>query len=229
MQTQKKLESQDLEVYQMQQQIKELQQQNDDIKNAHKIEIKKIKKKLSHNNNEIHRLRNYNKTLLSQIKKLKNKKQADQKLEQVKQDFTKKLFEKNEKICHRKSYSQDSIEKIKKLEDERKSQQETSNKELMINNKRMTKLDELKNLLVKNIQTSNKGTNTNLVELSKVEESSNKQDSQEKRMPYRHPNHKSCYDQRQCQEDYKKYSSYRETNYNIEKERRQNRQFMWKL
>ena len=95
----------------------------------------------------------------------------------------------------------------------------------MINKDTMTKLVEIKNFPNKNIQTSEKGTNNNPIELSKaskVEESSNKQDSQEKRMPYRHPNHKNHYDQRPCQEEYKQYSSYRETNYNIKKEQKQN-------
>ena len=47
-------------------------------------------------------------------------------------------------------------------------------------------------------------------------------------MPYHHPNHKSRYNQSQGQEEYKKYSSYRQTKYNVEKEREQNRQFAWK-
>jgi hypothetical protein len=59
-------------------------------------------------------MRNHNKNVLTQIKKLKNKKQGDQKLEQSNQDF-KKLFEKNDEICHLKSHHQDLIEQIKKL------------------------------------------------------------------------------------------------------------------
>ena len=94
MQNQKNLESQGSKIYQMQQQIKELQQHICDKGNTHKIEIENIKKKLPHNNNEIIRLRNHNKNILTQIKKLKNKKQGDQKLEQTNQDFEKKLFEK---------------------------------------------------------------------------------------------------------------------------------------
>ena len=45
-------------------------------------------------------------------------------------------------------------------------------------------------------------------------------------MPYRHPNHKSCYDQQQGQEESKQCSSYQQLNYNIEKEERQN-QLLW--
>jgi hypothetical protein len=59
---------------------------------------------------------------LTQIKKLKNKKQGDQKLEQANQDFEKKLFEKDDEICHLKSHHQDLIEQIKKLEDEKELQ-----------------------------------------------------------------------------------------------------------
>ena len=64
----------------MQQQIKELQQHICDKGNTHKIEIENINKKLLHNNDEIIRLRNHKKNILTQIQKLKNKKQGDQKL-----------------------------------------------------------------------------------------------------------------------------------------------------
>ena len=62
---------------------------------------------------------------------------------------------------------------------------------------------------VKN-QTSKKGTNTDPIELlpkiSKVEVS-NKQ-SQEIKIPYRHSNYKSRYDQRQGQKEHKPMSCY---------------------
>jgi hypothetical protein len=82
----------------MQQQIQGLQQQINDKENTHKIQIENINKKLSHNNDEIICLRNHNKNLLTQIKKLKNKKQGDQNLQQANQDFEKKLFEKDDEI-----------------------------------------------------------------------------------------------------------------------------------
>ena len=69
------------------------------MENTHKIEIENINKKLSHNNDEIIRLRNHNKNLLTQIKKLKNKKQGNQKLEHANQYFKNKLFEKDYEIC----------------------------------------------------------------------------------------------------------------------------------
>jgi hypothetical protein len=95
----------------------------------------------------------------------------------------------------------------------------------------MTKSIETKNLLVQKIQTLEKETNIDLIELpetSKVEERSNKQYSEEIRVPYHHPNHKSCYNQQQGQEEYKQCSYYQQLNYNIEKERRKNRQLLWK-
>jgi hypothetical protein len=48
-------------------------------------------------------------------------------------------------------------------------------------------------------------------------------------MPYRHPNQKSRYDQREGQEEYKQCSSSQQINYNIEKERKQNRQWKPKM
>ena len=81
------------------------------------------------------------------------------------------------------------------------------------------------------VQTSEKGTNVDPIKLpqtSKVEDISNKQDPKEMWVPYRHPNHKSRYDQQQGQEESKQCSSYQQLNYNIEKERRQNRQLLWK-
>ena len=56
-------------VDQYQQQIKVLQQQNDDSKKTHKSEIAKSNKALLNNSEEIFRLRNHNKTLITKIKK----------------------------------------------------------------------------------------------------------------------------------------------------------------
>jgi hypothetical protein len=56
-----------------------LQQQNNNIKITHKRETKNISKKLSSKDDEISRLRNHNKTLLIEMKKLKNEKKMQQK------------------------------------------------------------------------------------------------------------------------------------------------------
>ena len=66
----------------------------------------------------------------------------------------------------------------------------------------MTKSVEIEKLLVQKIQTLEKETNIDPIELletSKVEERSNKQYPEEIRVPYFHPNHKSRYDQQQGQ------------------------------
>ena len=73
----------------------------------------------------------------------------------------------------------------------------------------MIKSIEIEKLLVQKIQTLEKETNTDPIELpktSKVEERSNKQYSEEIQVPYRHPNNNSHYDQQQGQEEYKQVS-----------------------
>ena len=94
---------------QYRQQIKFLQQQNDDSKKTHKSEITKSNKTLSNNSEEIFRLRNHNKTLVTKIKKLKN----SQKIEQ--------------NSCIR-SHNKDLKEQLKKSEDDRKEQVEVIKK-----------------------------------------------------------------------------------------------------
>jgi hypothetical protein len=127
------------------------------------------------------------------------------------------------------------VTQIKKLKNEKKSQKERLeqfyNKEAMTSEEAILKPIEIKKFLVKKIPTSEKGIKTDLVELpivSKVEESSNKQDSKEIRVPYHHLNHKSHYDQQKSQEEYEQCFFYRKLNYNIVKEQRQNQQLVWK-
>ena len=71
-QVQRKLESQEPEIYGHQQHTKELQQKYDDSKKAHELETAKSNKALSNNSKEIFKLKNHNKTLVMKIKKLKN-------------------------------------------------------------------------------------------------------------------------------------------------------------
>jgi hypothetical protein len=72
------LEKQDTKIHKFQQQIKESQQQISNIKNTHKKESENINKKLLSKDEEISRLRNHNKNLLVDMKKLKNKRKAQQ-------------------------------------------------------------------------------------------------------------------------------------------------------
>ena len=87
-----KLESQESEVGQCRQQIKVLQQKNDDSEKTHKSKIAKCNKTLSNNSEEIFRLRNHNKTLITKIKKLKN----SSKREHSSEDLEGKILEKQE-------------------------------------------------------------------------------------------------------------------------------------
>ena len=57
---------------------KKLQQQHDDIKKTHKLGITKINKVLSSNTEELFRLQNHNKTLITKIKKLKHSRKKEQ-------------------------------------------------------------------------------------------------------------------------------------------------------
>ena len=101
-------------------------------------------------------------------------------------------------------------------------------------------IDQIEKLSDIRIPTSEKGTNTESVSiqiqrnayidksLQTSKEDGSKEKSQEIRMPYCHPNHKSRYGKRQYQKLYKHHSSYRQTNYKFIKEERQNRQLVWK-
>ena len=98
MQIRHNLENQESLIDQYGQQIKVLQQQNDDSKKTHKLEIAKSNKTLSNNSEEIFRFRNHNKTLVTKIKKLKN----SRKTEQSTKDIEGKLLDKQEEnICIR--------------------------------------------------------------------------------------------------------------------------------
>ena len=79
-------------VDQYQEQIKVLQQQNSDSKKEHKLEIAKSNKTISNSSEEIFKLRNHNKTLVTKIKKLKNSRKIKQSME----DIEGKLLEKQE-------------------------------------------------------------------------------------------------------------------------------------
>jgi hypothetical protein len=140
--------------------------------------------------------------------------QDDQMTVQKKQEeFDKVVANKEEEICRLKNHNQSLVAQIKKLKNEKRSHKEKleqlTSKEAMTDKETMTEPVEIEKLPVKKIQTSEKGTKIDLVEsleASKVEESSIKQNSQEIRMPYRHPNHKNRYNQQQDQAKYKQVS-----------------------
>jgi hypothetical protein len=72
-------EKQDTKIHKSQQWTKYLQQENNHIKITHKKETGNINEKLSSKDDEIPHLRNHNKTLLLEIKKLKNEEKEQQK------------------------------------------------------------------------------------------------------------------------------------------------------
>ena len=69
-----------------------LQQQYDDSKKTHKLELTKVNNVLSSNTEEICRLRNHNKTLIAKIKKLKH----SSKREHSGEDLEGRILEKQE-------------------------------------------------------------------------------------------------------------------------------------
>ena len=70
--------------------MKELQQKCDDIRRAHKLEITKSNNTLTSKIEEVFRLKNHNKTLVTKIKKLKRIRKS----EQVNEDFEGNIIEK---------------------------------------------------------------------------------------------------------------------------------------
>ena len=84
------------------------------------MEIAKINKTLSNNSEEIFRLRNHNKTLVTKIKKLKN----SQKTEQSMEDIEGKLLDKQEESRCMRNHNEDLKEQLEKFEHDRKSQVE---------------------------------------------------------------------------------------------------------
>ena len=97
-----KLGDQESVVDQYRQQIKVLQQQNEDSKKTHKSDIAKSNKTLSNNSEEIFRLRNHNKTLVTKIKK-KNSRKTEQSME----DIEEKLLDKQEENDCIRSHNKD--------------------------------------------------------------------------------------------------------------------------
>ena len=68
MQLHEKLENQETKLCHHQQQKEKLQQQYDDSKKTRKLELRKVNNVLSSDTEEIFRLRNHNKTLITKIK-----------------------------------------------------------------------------------------------------------------------------------------------------------------
>ena len=77
----------------------------------------------SNEEEEISRLRDHNQKLLLQIKKVKDKVQCDQKLEEENRDLQKELAGKDEENSFLKRLNQELLEQIKKLREDKKLQE----------------------------------------------------------------------------------------------------------
>ena len=102
-QVQMKLENQETQLRHHKQQKEKLQQQYDDNNQTYELELTKVKKVLSSNSEEIFRLTNHNKTLVTKIKKLK----SSRKTEQSTEDIEGKLLDKQEENCCIKRHNED--------------------------------------------------------------------------------------------------------------------------
>ena len=92
-QIQTKVRCQEAENCRLQQQIEELQQKEEDSKKAHKLEITKVYNTLTSNTEEIYRLGNHNKLLVTNIKNLKSTKKEYNSNEDIEWKFLKKQEE----------------------------------------------------------------------------------------------------------------------------------------
>ena len=167
-----KLTDQESVVDQYRQQIKVLQQQNSDSKKEHKLEIAKSNKIISNNSEEIFRLRNHNKTLITKIKKSKN----NNKREQSGDDLEGKSLEKQEENQCVNNSNQEPHNQIKELEIKEKSQEEGIEKIQNHNN------------LIDNQEAQ-------IEEVKKVLVAIQKKEEQTTPTPYNHPNYNRHFDQ----------------------------------
>jgi hypothetical protein len=189
-----------------------------------------LKEKLTEKEEESSCLRNLNQKLLEQIKILKDERKEN--LESKNKDDK---SEDKEELLRLRRHNQDLLTQVKKLKHDKKSlQEELYRKTSLIDKETMT--NPIENLSDTQISTVEKGTNTKSNNghiqknayvdrsLQTSKEYDSKEKSQEIRMPYHHPNHKSPSDQRLRKEENKQSSSYKQIKYHTEKERRQNQQ-----
>ena len=111
----------------------------------------KVNKVLSSNSEEIFRLRNHNKTLVTKIKKLK----SSRKTEQSTEDIEGKILDEEENRCIRR-HNEDLKEQLKKSEDDRKSHVEVIKKFQNDNMQLENKLEEIQNETLKPQETKTK-------------------------------------------------------------------------
>ena len=111
----------------------------------HKLEIVVVKNTLSNNNEEIFRLKNHNKMLVTKIKKLKNSWKAEPSNEDIEGKF---LDKQEENSCIR-NHNKYLKEQLKKSEYDRKSQVELIKKFKNDNIQLESKLEKIQNETLK--------------------------------------------------------------------------------
>ena len=130
---------------------------------------------LSSNTEEIFRLRNHNKTLITKIKKLKN----NSKREHSDEDLEGRILEKQEESQCLNNHNQELENQIKKLEIEKKSQ-----------NERIEKIQNHNNLLEnQEAQIEENASKNQIEEVKTVLFVVQKKEKQTTHTPYRHPNY----------------------------------------
>ena len=115
-----KLENHETELCHHQQQKEKLQQKYDDSNKTHKLELTKFNNVLSSNTEEIFWLRNHNKTLITNIKKLK----CCSKRKHSGEDLEGRILEKQEENRCLNNRNKELENQIKKLEIKKKLQDE---------------------------------------------------------------------------------------------------------
>ena len=111
----------------------------------HKLEITTVKSTLSNNTEEILRLKNHNKMLVTKINKLKNSQKAEHSIE----DIEGKILDKREENSCIMNHNEDLKEQLKKSEDDKKSQVELIKKLKNDNIQLENKLEKIRNETLK--------------------------------------------------------------------------------
>ena len=151
------------------------------MKKTHELEMTKINNVLSSNTKEIFHLRNHNKTLFTNIKKLKH----GSKREHSSEDLKGRILEKHEENQCQKNLIQELEKQIKKLENDKKSQDERFEKIQIHNNLLENKV----------VQIKEDASRNQVKEVKEDLATVQKKEKQTTHTPYKHPNYNHHCDQ----------------------------------
>ena len=187
MQIQTKVKCQEVENFHLQQKIEELQQKEGDSKKSHKLEITKFNNTLTSSTEEIYRIRNHNKILITKIKKLKH----SCKKEQSNEDLEGRVLENQEENRHLKNLNRELEKEVEKLKEDKKSQDERFEKIQSKNNVQENKIAQIQKEASRLSQKQSQVAEVNSV-LAIVQ----KEETQTKHTTYIHPNYNPHFYQR---------------------------------